>query len=304
MRLVTLRGADGQGAPDGWRAARVDGAGDADDVVVEIDHPGVTDVGSLLALPDWREVATGAAGPRHRYGDVNLAPVVPRPSKVVCVGLNYRRHILEMGRDLPTHPTLFAKFAATLTGPHDDLALPPEDDEVDWEGELVVVVGRRCRRASTAEAAEAIAGYAVANDVSMRAWQFRTKEWLQGKVWEASTPIGPALVTADEWRPGPPLTTRVNGQVLQHASTDELLFGPAELVAYVSTMVTLEPGDLILTGTPGGVGRAMDPPRYLRPGDVVEVEITGLGTVRNAVVAEEVAGGTGPSQPVTPGTVS
>ena len=286
MRLLTFRTHDQDSGP-ALHVGRVDGSGLDDDTVVEIEHPGASDVGSLLNLPDWRNVAAAAAGPRYRLGDLELATLVPRPSKVVCVGLNYRPHILEMGRDLPTHPTLFAKFLATLTGARDDIPLPPEDDAVDWEGELVVVIGERCRRVSEADAPRVIAGYTVSNDVSMRTWQFRTKEWLQGKAWEASTPVGPALVTTDEWQPGPALRTRVNGEQVQTASTDDLLFDPATLVSYVSTMTTLEPGDLILTGTPGGVGRAMTPPRYLTPGDVVEVEIDGLGTLRNRVVDEK-----------------
>ena len=285
MRLLTFRHTDGSGRQD-HRVGRLDGTGQDDDAVVEITQPQATDVGMLLSLPDWRDLAADADGPRHRYGDLRLAPVVPAPSKVVCVGLNYKTHILEMGRDLPEYPTLFAKFPATLTGPHDDIAAPAEDPALDWEGELTVVVGRRARRVAESEAAAVIAGYTVANDVSMRTWQFRTKEWLQGKMWEASTPLGPTLVTTDEWQPGPTISTYVNGQQMQSAPTADLLFGPEMLVAYVSTMITLEPGDLILTGTPGGVGRAMDPPTFLGDGDVLETEIDGLGRLRNRVVAE------------------
>lgn len=287
MRLLTFRTRDENGATS-LNVGRLDAVGTADEVVVTVEHPGVTDVGSLLAVPGWRDLAAGADGPARRLGELDLAPVVVAPSKVVCVGLNYKPHILEMGRDLPSDPTLFAKFAATLTGPGDDIALPPEEDAIDWEGELTVVIGQRCRRVSEEDAAQAIAGYTVANDISMRTWQFRTKEWLQGKMWEASTPVGPALVTTDEWQPGPQVVTRVNGTEMQSAATGELLFGPERLVSYVSTMVTLEPGDILLTGTPGGVGRAMKPPRYLADGDVVEVEIEGLGTVRNRMVTERV----------------
>lgn len=285
MKLLTFR------LPDGTtRVGRLDGPQDDDARVVELDPAalaGAADVGALLAVDGWQQLAAAAQGAEHRYADVDLAPLVPNPAKVVCVGLNYKAHILEMGRDLPEHPTLFAKWASTLTGPHDDVPLPPEDDALDWEGELVVVVGQRVRRASVAAAAEAIAGYAVANDVSMRTWQFRTKEWLQGKVWDSSTPVGPVLTTADSWQPGPTISTRVNGEEVQSAPTDDLLFGPAELVSYVSTVLELAPGDLILTGTPGGVGRARKPPRYLVDGDVVEVSVDGLGALRNRVVAEQ-----------------
>jgi acylpyruvate hydrolase len=285
VRLLTYRAVDEQGRPT-LRVGRLDGDGADTDSVTEILHPGAVDVGTLLAVSGWREIAAAADGPRHQFRDLDLAPLVHAPSKIVCVGLNYRTHIREMGRDMPAYPTLFAKFAATLTGAHDDIVLPAEDDALDWEAELTVVIGERCRRVGEMDAARVIAGYTVANDISMRTWQFRTKEWLQGKMWEASTPVGPALVTADEWQPGPVIGTRVNGELLQSASTDDLLFGPAALVAYVSTMISLQPGDLLLTGTPGGVGRAMQPPRYLHDGDVVETEISGLGLLRNRIVAD------------------
>jgi acylpyruvate hydrolase len=282
MRLVTFRRPEG-----GTAVGRIDGDGAPDDRVVELQLPGTTDVGALLRQPSWRDRAAEATGPTYRLGDLDLAPVVPHPGKVICVGLNYRAHILEMGRDLPEFPTLFAKFPETLTGPYDDIPAPPEDEALDWEAELTVVIGAPCRRVSEAEAGEHIAGYTVANDVSMRTWQFRTKEWLQGKMWEASTPVGPALVTTDEWKPGPTVSTTVNGEQMQGATTGDLLFGPEALVAYISTMITLNPGDLILTGTPGGVGRARTPERYLVDGDVVETAIDGLGTLTNRVVAEK-----------------
>lgn len=274
MKLVTYR------VPGGHQAGRLDG-----DSVTEID---ATDVGALLARDNWRDIAA-ADGLQHALADLDLAAVVPAPGKVICVGLNYRNHILEMGRDLPEYPTLFAKYADTLIGPYDTILLPPEDDAIDWEGELVVVVGSTVRRASKAEAEAAIAGYTLANDVSMRTWQFRTKEWLQGKAWEASTPIGPALVTRDEWSPGAPIQTSVNGESMQDAPTSDLVHGPGDLVAYVSTMTTLRPGDIILTGTPGGVGHARKPARYLRDGDQVVTSVEGLGELRNDVVAEKVS---------------
>jgi len=274
MKLVTFRTADGH------RAGRLDG-----DRVTEID---ATDVGTLMNQDGWREVAADAFGAEHDLADLDLAPVIPSPSKIVCVGLNYRNHILEMGRELPEHPTLFAKFPDTLTGPYDDIVLPPEDDAIDWEGELVIVIGTTCRRASPAEAEAAIAGYTLANDVSMRTWQFRTIAWLQGKAWDASTPLGPALVTTDEWSPGAPITTVLNGETVQEAPTSDLVHGPADLVSYVSTMTTLRPGDIILTGTPGGVGHARQPARYLADGDELVTSIHGLGELRNVVVTEAV----------------
>jgi acylpyruvate hydrolase len=210
------------------------------------------------------------------------------PTKIVCVGLNYRNHILEMGRELPEFPTLFAKFAESLIGPNDPIALPPEAaTHVDWEGELAVVIGRRTRRVDPDAAGESIAGYAVFNDVTMRDFQYRTTEWLQGKSWEASSPLGPLVVTADEWSPGPTLQTAVDGETVQSVSTADLVFDPTALVSYISQIFTLQPGDIIATGTPGGVGHARKPPRYLEAGSVLETTIEGLGAQRNAVIREQ-----------------
>ena len=210
---------------------------------------------------------------------------MPRPGKVLCVGLNYRSHILEMGRDLPEHPTLFATFAEALIGAGDDIALPPESDAVDWEAELAVVIGSPVRRADDEQAAAAIAGFTVMNDVSMRDWQFRTKEWLQGKTFEGTTPLGPVLVTPDELpggvRPALPMTATLDGETVQKADTSDLVFDPVALVRYASTILTLQPGDVIATGTPGGVGHARTPPRYLTDGAVLVTEIAGIGRLRN-----------------------
>ena len=263
----------------GTRAVRVD-----DDTAVEI-SPDIADVGALLTRTDWADLAAQADGPRHDWQGVNVASLVPAPGKIICVGLNYRNHILEMGRDLPDYPTVFAKFPDTLTGPYDDIEAPQEDLQLDWEAELTVVVGQVVRHADAATASAAIAGYTVANDVSMRGYQFRTKEWLQGKMWDRSTPVGPVLVTADAWTPGPTISTVVNGATMQEASTGDLVHDPVALVSYLSTIITLRPGDLILTGTPGGVAHARKPPPYLRPGDVVETSIDGIGTLRNTIVA-------------------
>ena len=272
MRLVTLR------TPEGTTAAI-----ETADGYRELD--GIPNVGSLLHHDDWRELASSASGALHVKDDADLAPVVPRPGKIVCAGLNYRAHILEMGRELPEHPTLFAKFPETLIGPADDIQLPEEDSAVDWEAELCVVIGRAGRRISEADAASHIAGYTVSNDVSMRSWQYRTLQWLQGKNWERTTPLGPALVTPDDWTPGAAIRTVIDGEVMQEGSTGDLVHSPEFLVSYISTFVTLNPGDVILTGTPGGVGHAREPKRYLTEGQLVEVTIDGLGTLRNRVVA-------------------
>ncbi|MFD1210894.1 fumarylacetoacetate hydrolase family protein [Arthrobacter sp. GCM10027362] len=272
MRLATLR------TPEGTVAVRRDGG-----TYTQI--PGFADVAALLARPDWRTLAAAADGPVRPAEGADLAPVVTHPSKIVCVGLNYRTHILEMGRDLPEYPTLFAKYADTLIGAGDDIELPEEDTAIDWEAELAVIVGKPGRRIREEDAAAHIAGYSICNDVSMRTWQFRTKEWLQGKNWEKSTPLGPVLVTPDEWTPGPAIRTLVDGQVMQEASTADLVHGPEFLISYISTMITLNPGDVIITGTPGGVGHARTPARYLRHGQVVETVIEGIGTLANRAAA-------------------
>ncbi|GAA1828106.1 fumarylacetoacetate hydrolase family protein [Pseudonocardia ailaonensis] len=275
MRLMTLRTAAGT------RAARVEG-----EHAVEIDAP---DVGALLADPGWRARAEAADGIRHELTGADVAPVVPRPGKILCVGLNYRTHILEMGRDLPAHPTLFAKFPEALIGPGDPVRLDTEAEAVDWEAELAVVVGAPVRRAGEDDAAAAIAGFAVLNDVTMRGWQYRTTQWLQGKTFEATTPLGPELVTPDELpggvRPALDLRCTVDGETVQSANTADLVFDPVALVAYISTILTLNPGDVIATGTPGGVGHARKPPRYLRDGVVLGTEIQLLGSQHNPVRA-------------------
>jgi acylpyruvate hydrolase len=211
-------------------------------------------------------------------------PVLPLPSprKVVCCGLNYADHITEMGRELPAHPTLFAKYADSLTGPEDDLVLPKGLD-VDWEAELAVVVGAELTGADRDSARAAIAGYTVANDISVRDWQKRTLQWFQGKAWDRTTPLGPVVVTPDELDPvaGVEVICRVDGTERQRGNTRTLVFDAADLLAYVSTFTTLRPGDVVLTGTPGGVGMGMTPPVFLADGDLVETEIPGIGTLRN-----------------------
>lgn len=239
------------------------------------------DAGALLTHPEWRQIAENSSGRTIPADVADFAPVIPRPGKIVCVGLNYRSHILEMGRELPDYPTLFSKFPETLVGAYDDIELPDEDASVDWEAELGVVIGKGGRRITEEQAAEHIAGFTVCSDISMRTWQFRTGEWLQGKNWEKSTPLGPELTTRDEWSPGPMIRTLVDGEVVQEASTGDLVHGPEHLVSYISTMVTLNPGDLIITGTPGGVGHARSPQRYLEEGQQLETMIDGLGTLRN-----------------------
>ncbi|MFF4827650.1 fumarylacetoacetate hydrolase family protein [Streptomyces sp. NPDC001312] len=274
MKLATIRTADGT------RAVRLEG-----ETLVDL---GYTDLGELFAEDGWQARAAAASGTTYPAESADFAPVVPNPSKVVCVGHNYTNHIKEMGRDLPSYPTLFPKFADTLLGAHDDIVKPAETDALDWEVELAVVIGKQVRRADEQQAADAIAGFTVMNDISVRDWQFRTIEWTQGKIWEASTPVGPYVVTPDEVggvRPALEVKTVVGGQVMQQDDTGTLLFDPVFLVQYISTVITLRPGDIIATGTPAGVGNARDPKVFLLPGQTVVTEIAGLGACTNKVVA-------------------
>lgn len=239
------------------------------------------DLSALLRTMQLTEAraAAGSALP----GAIPVLPL-PTPTKVICCGLNYADHIKETGRDLPAFPTLFPKYADTLVGPNDEIVLPSGLD-VDWEAELAVVVGETIRSADPDTARGAIAGYTVANDISVRDWQYRTIEWFQGKAWDASTPVGPVVVSPDELDPfaGVDVICRVNGEEMQRDNTSTLVFDPAALLAYISTFTVLRPGDLVLTGTPGGVGVAQEPKRFLADGDVVETEIPGIGVLRNTV---------------------
>lgn len=271
MKLATIR------TSEGTRAVRLDNDGYVD--------VGAADVGELLTRVDWASFAASATGTTYPGADIDFAPVVPRPGKVLCVGLNYRNHILEMGRDLPEHPTLFAKFAEALIGANDDIDLAPESDAVDWEAELTIVIGKTVRRATATEATDAIAGFTVMNDVTMRDWQYRSAQWLQGKTFEGTTPLGPVVVTPDELpggvNPALTMTCSVDGEVMQKADTSDLVFDPVALVRYASTIMTLRPGDVIATGTPGGVGHAHKPARYLTDGSILVTEIEGIGRLEN-----------------------
>jgi acylpyruvate hydrolase len=270
MRLATIR------TDVGTRAVRITGT-DA----VEL---GADDVGAVLAWPDWRTRAATTDGPRHDLATLDYAPLLPHPEKIVCVGLNYRTHILEMGHELPDHPTLFAKYSRALVGANDPIVLPRASQKMDWEAELGVVIGSPVRDATPAQAAAAIAGYTVVNDVSARDWQNRTAQWLQGKTFEACTPIGPWLVVSDDPALDVEMTCSVDGEVVQRARTGDLVFDPVSLIAYISEVVTLVPGDVIATGTPGGVGHARKPARYLEDGTVMVTSVDGVGTCRNTCV--------------------
>ncbi len=223
-------------------------------------------------------------------GEVRWAPCIARPSKIICIGLNYRDHARETGAAIPVEPILFAKATSSLVGPFDDLVLPPGSTKTDWEVELAVIIGRRALLLSETDAMAHVAGYALHNDYSERAFQLeRGGQWFKGKSWDTFAPLGPWLATRDEV-PDPHhlhLTLDVNGRRMQDSSTAELVFNVPQLVSYISQFMTLLPGDVISTGTPAGVALGMKVPQYLAHGDVVELAIDGLGSSRQRVTAWE-----------------
>lgn len=243
----------------------------------------VTELGtdtSPEALADSAREEAGAVA----LSEVALLPVVPNPSKVVCVGLNYRDHVLETKRELPTYPVMFPKYASSLLGAYDDIVVPPESVQVDYEGEMAIVIGRGGRRIAEADALEHVLGYTVANDITMRDFQYKTHQWMQGKAWDASTPIGPYLVTPDEVDiTQAAIRTVLNGEKVQESDLSQLIFTVPVLIATISTFTALRAGDLILTGTPGGVGYRREPQVFLTDGDRISVEIDGVGAVHNTV---------------------
>jgi acylpyruvate hydrolase len=219
--------------------------------------------------------------------DVRLCPVVPNPDKIICVGLNYRTHVDETGRDLPTYPVLFTKFSSALIGASDDIMVPPESAAIDYEAELAVVIGLAGRRITPERALEHVLGYTAANDISMRDYQAKTHQWLQGKTWERSTPLGPYLITPSEIDVSAlGIRTIKDGEKLQDANTADLIFDVPHLIATISEFTTLLPGDVILTGTPGGVGFKRQPPVLLADGDRITVEIDGVGSLTNTLRRE------------------
>ena len=274
MRLLTFK------TNGGTRAGRLDG-----DRVVELAD---ADVGALLARGDaGLAEARGASGSGRPLSELDLAPVIVDPPKIICVGQNYLAHITEQGVKVPEYPTLFNKFRRSLIGPNDDIVLPRVSDEVDWEVELTIVIGKHARHVTGAAAEDAIFGYTILNDTSIRDWQMRTTQWMQGKAFEASTPLGPSVVSKDELDAGNlRLWTEVDGTMMQDSTTSDLLFKLPDIVAYCSELITLEPGDVIATGTPSGVGFARRPPVFLKPGQTVHCGIDGIGELVNRTVKE------------------
>jgi 2-keto-4-pentenoate hydratase/2-oxohepta-3-ene-1,7-dioic acid hydratase in catechol pathway len=287
MRLATIQ------TPAGPRAAVPQGDDYIDLHATRPDLP--FSIRELLAagtglLRSAAEAAARSDAVRYPASAVKLLAPIPDPPKIICIGLNYRDHAAESGTPIPREPVLFSKFATAIIGPGEAIRLPAVSREVDYEAELVLVIGKRGRHLSAAAATDHLAGCTIGHDVSARDWQLKKdgKQWLAGKTFDTFAPIGPALVTLDEL--GDPhnlsIRLRLNGQTMQDSSTRQMIFRAGDLLSYISQVVTLEPGDLIFTGTPPGVGFARKPPVFLKDGDVVEIEIEKIGVLRNPVVQE------------------
>lgn len=251
--------------------------------------PDIADLKGLLAanaLP--RAAAFADRAPDYRLADVTLLPVIPNPGKIICVGGNFAAHILESGRELPEYPMLFPRFAASQVGAGQPILVPPESHKLDFEGELALVIGTAGRRIPGAAAFEHVAGFTCFNDASIRDWQRHSSQFMPGKNFAATGASGPWLVTTDAMPPLAEQTmiTRLDGIEVQTARFDDMIFDIPYLVNYCSTFIPLEPGDIIVTGTPHGVGAYRTPPLWMRPGSVVEVEISGIGVLTNSVAAE------------------
>ncbi len=243
----------------------------------------------LIREPKAMERARNAAesAPEIELADVRLEAPVPRPSKVLAIGLNYRDHAEESGQPIPQRPIVFAKMPTCIVGPGHPVHIPRVSRAVDWEGELCFVIGREARYVSAADAGDYIAGYTIGNDISVRDWQFHSPTWMMGKSFDTHGPLGPAIVTADEFEPSSAgIRLYVNGDEKQKSDTSQLIFGIGEIVEYLSAGFTLEPGDVVYTGTPSGIGGAKRPPEFLKAGDIVRVEIDGLGSLENPVEEE------------------
>jgi 2-keto-4-pentenoate hydratase/2-oxohepta-3-ene-1,7-dioic acid hydratase in catechol pathway len=285
MRLATLPGPD-----------RPHLVAQRDDHFIDLQASEGRLPGSLRELLDWGTEGLSLAADALQRADAvrvkanpeKLLPPVLDPRKIICLGLNYRDHAAETNAVIPRDPILFSKYATALIGHGEAIVLPPVSQEVDYEAELVVVVGKKGRNITEGDALSHVAGYMVGHDVSARDWQLKKdgKQWMVGKTFDTFAPTGPCLVTADEI-PDPHslrIQFRLNGQTMQDSNTKQMIFSVAQTLAYISQVCTLQPGDLIFTGTPSGVGVARKPPVYLKGGDVTEVEIEKLGVLRNPVV--------------------
>ena len=258
-----------------------------------IDLGGSSLPATMLALleagPEAMTTAASSEGPRVALSEVRLEAPIARPPKILAVGLNYADHVAEAKMETPQVPMIFNKQSTSVVGPYDDFHWPRASDKLDYEGEMAFVIGKRCRHVPRDRAHEVIAGYTVSNDVSVRDWQIRVPTFTMGKSFDTHCPLGPAIVTADEIGGDPGnlgIRTFVNGEKRQDSNTENLIFDCFHLVEHLSTAFTLEPGDVISTGTPSGVAGVMKPPKWLVPGDVVRVEIEGLDAIENTVIEE------------------
>ena len=264
---------------------------------------GIVDVGRRLGnqYADLKAIIAGNAfskirpllteSPDYPLSEVTWLPVIPNPDKIVCVGLNYQDHVVETGRDNTEQPAIFLRLAESQVGHRQPLLRPRESKNLDFEAEIAVIIGKAGRRISQQDSWSYVAGYSCYNDGSVRDWQRHTIQWTAGKNFAHTGGFGPWMVTADEIPPGTKMTLscRLNGQQMQHATTEQMIFKIPKIIEYVSTWTELKPGDVLVTGTPGGVGARRTPPLWMKPGDTIEVEILGLGTLRNPVLAETAA---------------
>ena len=260
------------------------------DVADELADPRLASLGSVLRVGDQAmDTIRGLQGRDGvEYAPADFGPAVPAPPRILCLGLNYREHALEGGRDVPTFPDAFVRGADSVLGPYADLVKPALTDRFDYEGELGLVIGSGGRYIPAGKALDAVAGFVVLNDASARDWQRAASQWTAGKNFDGSMPIGPEVVTTDEADVSDvALTTTLNGQVMQSARTSQMIVNIPSAIEFFSSFTRLRPGDVIATGTPGGVGFARQPPVWMQPGDVIEIAIEGLGTIRNRVVAED-----------------
>lgn len=283
MRLATIASARGPRLHVRGRSGYVD-------VAEAIGDPRLASLGSLLAAGPTALAAAGSLQDQEgrSYAAGDLGPAVPAPERILCLGLNYREHALEGGREVPTWPDAFVRCRGSVLAPYADLVRPALTRQFDYEGELGLVIGAGGRYIPADKAMDAVAGYVVLNDASARDWQRAASQWTAGKNFDASMPIGPEVVTTDEVEIADvALTTTLNGKVMQSARTSQMIVNVPSAVEFFSSFTTLRPGDVIATGTPGGVGFARRPPVWLQPGDVIEVTIEDVGRIRNRVVAED-----------------
>jgi 2-keto-4-pentenoate hydratase/2-oxohepta-3-ene-1,7-dioic acid hydratase in catechol pathway len=307
VRLVSFLAPDD--APPGAATVRRTGVVDGDDVIDLTDRslglPG--DMTELLGMGsaalDVAAAAPDGEARRWRLEDVELCAPVPLPPKILAIGMNYRAHVAEMGREAPDHQYWFNKQRTCVVGPEHAIVVPSVSEQVDYEGELAIVIGRRAKSVPSSRWLDVVAGFTVVNDVSVRDWQAHSPTFTMGKSFDTHCPMGPWIVTPDEVGDAGSLSLRtwVNGELRQDSNTSDLIYRPAEMIEYLTTAFPLEPGDVLATGTPAGVGAGFTPPRWLRPGDTVRIEIERVGLLENVVVAEP-APAAAPSPVVAPAT--